>query len=348
VSEKMSVRKRIKSSLSGEIVREPVFAVYDWFVNNRTNVDWHLLFQQGLGQINHVPITEFIYPNLKIIRRIKRTSNNQIQKEVRWITEKGELYEKYLGEWCIEHLIKEPYDYLILCSAFSDVNIKPTLRHFKKSEEELGDNGLTIGVPTLNRTPFQRIQIDFAGQERFLFDLAEKRPELLSLLEVLNDLIYREFEIISNLPVSYLKLWENLSIELIGPYIYRQYLLPVYKKISDILLRSGQNLSVHYDGKLRIIADDIKSLSFDIDSLTPPPEGDMEISLARNYWPEKFLWLHPSLTWYTLPEKQLVYRIKQMCNEADNRKYCLLISEEVPDNWAITIPLILKTLSNID
>jgi hypothetical protein len=52
-----TVRERLQRALAGEPVRQPVYAVYDWFVANRS-LDWPSLFAQGLGQIAHAPLLE--------------------------------------------------------------------------------------------------------------------------------------------------------------------------------------------------------------------------------------------------------------------------------------------------
>ena len=57
-----------------------------------------------------------------------------------------------------------------------------------------------------------------------------------------------------------------------------KYLVPLYQRILGVLDGSGKRLQVHYDGKLKVISNDIANLGFDgLDSLTPPPEGDLTI-----------------------------------------------------------------------
>jgi hypothetical protein len=104
---------------------------------------------------------------------------------------------------------------------------------------------------------------------------------------------------------------------------------------------------VHYDGKIRLIADDIARLHLDIDSLTPPPEGDLDPGEARAFWPDSFLWLHPSLTLFDLSQSELVSRIRTMAAAAGPRLYCFEISEGVPRNWREGIPAVLKTLASL-
>ena len=146
-------------------------------------------------------------------------------------------------------------------------------------------------------------------------------------------------------PARYLKLWENMSIEMIGPRWFRQHLAPVYRQILEVLGSAGKRLLVHYDGMLRLIADDIAALDFDgLDSFTPPPQGDMSTAEARACWPEKFLWLHPPLDWYREDRATLVERVRQMARDAGPRRYCLMISEEVPPACEENVAAVLQAL----
>ena len=339
-----SIRWRLEQAVAGEPIQRPVFAVYDWFVRNRP-IDWSSLFARGLGQINHADLIEYQRPHLEIVETT-RLVDGQERRDVRWITDIGELHEWYLGEWRQEYLIKDARDYRIMARAWADTSLRASDDLFNLSEQQLGDAGITIAQ--MGRTPFQHIQIDYVGLERFSYDIADQSPELLELLELLNDIKLQEFRAIVGSAARHIKLWENLSIETMGPLLYRRYLVPFYRRIFEILDGTGKALQVHYDGKLALIADQIKELPFaGLDSLTPPPEGDLTTAEARRWWPDKFFWLHPSLTWYSLPPQRLIDRILRMIEDAGPYHYCLLISEEVPPNWQTTLPLILDTLNQI-
>jgi hypothetical protein len=65
---------------------------------------------------------------------------------------------------------------------------------------------------------------------------------------------------------------------------------------------------------------------------------------ARALWPDKFLWLHPSLTWYSLPQTELAQRVAAMAAEGGATRACLMISEDVPPDWAATVPVVLDAL----
>jgi len=171
---------------------------------------------------------------------------------------------------------------------------------------------------------------------------------LMALIDLMNALKLQELACALQTEATQIKLWENLSIDAMGPALYRRHLVPFYRKILGKCAGSGRKIQVHYDGKLKIIAEDIRALSFDgIDSLTQAPEGDMTIAQARALWPDKFLWMHPNLEWYGEPEEALARKIRQMAADAGPSRYCMMISEEVPENWERSVPVVLETLQHL-
>jgi len=341
-----SVRARLQSALAGEPVQWPVYAAYDWFVQNRP-VDWQMLFGLGLGQIAHAELVRVRRPHLEIVEST-RVVEGAAHREVRWITDRGELTESFVGEWQQQYLVKCAHDYRILHRAFEDVRYTADSAPFLASEAAIGDGGITLGMlgwTPLRRTPLLQVQIDFAGPERFALDLADRVPPLMDLLDLLGHLTLEKFREAVKTPARYIKLWENLSIDMLGVRAFREQVVPMYGKVLEILEPAGKELLVHYDGKLRVIAGDIAELPLHIDSFTPPPEGDMTAREARAAWPQKFLWLHPPLGWYQEPRRVLVERLRQMARDAGPSRYCLMISEEVPPDWQQTITAVLETLA---
>lgn len=340
-----SNRSRLEAALAGEDVNWPVYAVYDWFVQNRP-ADWPRFFDLGLGEINHATAVKHKRPNVEIVETVSEHESGATRCDTRWVTDIGELHEWRLGEWKQEYLIKTPADYRIMAHALAETTVEAAPEAYVDSERRVGNNGLTFAVPELRRTAFQKIQIDYAGLERFSLDIAVAEPALMNLIELMNDLTFREFAWLAAMePVRHIKLWENLTIETMGPDLYRQHLVPVYRRLLDITQAGGQKLAVHYDGKLRVIADDIRNLALDgIDSFTQPPEGDMCVAEARATWPEKMLWLHPCLGWYAQSADMLASRLRTMVRAAAGKRFCLMISEEVPPNADETIPHVLAVL----
>ena len=345
----MNIRECVNNALMGKSVSQPAYLVYDWFVENR-DIDWQSLFDQGLGRLNHATIVEAERPNVEIVET-KSQQDGQVRTDIKWITDKGQLHEWYLDEWRQEYLIKSPEDYTIMARALSGTKFIATDKAFDESEKQLGDKGITVGqIGPLGRgrTPFQVVQIDFAGLEKFSMDIALEVPQLLELLEVMNDLMIDAIKCTLKSKATQIKLWENLSIETMGPNLYRKHLVPIYKRIFEAIEGAGKKIQVHYDGKLNVISEDIAQIPFDgIDSLTPAPEGDMIISEARQKWPDKFFWLHPSLSWFHLPEDELRNNIRKIAGDAGPTRYCMMMSEDVPPDWEKTVPIVLDTLKSL-
>ena len=344
----MGIRDRLAAALRGEVVTHPVYVVYDAFLPNPA-VDWDLLFAKGLGRVNHASVTETRHPNCEIVER-KSIEGDLERRDVTIRTAGGELHEYYLGAsdkgvlpWRMEHFIKKPSDYRLMAKAFEGSTYTATDRAFDASEAALGDRGMTIAH--VERTPFQKVQIDYAGIEAFSCHLADGELALFELLELLNRLKLDEFACVARSKARFVKLWENIGIDAVGPLAFRKHIVPVYEGINAILRGTGKRLLVHYDGKVRQVADDIARLGFDLDSLTPAPEGDMDPAEARRLWPECFFWLHPSLTWFMLPTEELVARVRGMASAVGPRRYCFELSEGIPANWRETIPAVLAELA---
>ena len=329
----------------------PLYLVYDAFTRN-PHVDWERLHSLGLGVINHVPLVEIDYPNLELIEQTS-VVDGLSRRDVTWRTDRGELHEHYLGDadkgllpWRNEYLVKKPDDYLTVLSALEGAVVRGSDLRFEQSETELAGKGLTIG--DMDRTPLQKIQIDYVGLERFCFDFAEQVPQLRDLYELMRDIQLRQFRATVGSRATDLKLWENMSIEVLGPHAFRDFLAPAYRDVLAIVNDAGKRLHLHYDGRLKLIERDLQQLPFHgIDSLTPPPEGDLTFEEARQAWPDLFLWLHPTLEWFTQPLSTLRQRIEDSVRAVGPYRFCFQISEDVPPQWHVTVPAVLETLQQL-
>ena len=341
-----TVRARLESALAGEPVDRPAYLVYDWFVRNRP-LDWETLFDRGLGQLAHVELVRVERPNLSITEESTEIGG-RTHKAVRWITDRGELEETFVDGWQQTFLVKRSEDYTVLRRAFEDTVYTADSAPFHESEAALGDRGFTVGSlgwTPIRRTPLLQVMVDFAGPERFAVDYLDRVPSLTALLDLLRTLTLDKLRQAVGTDVKYIKLWENLAIEMLGVRAYREYMVPLYREMLEIASAAGKRLLVHYDGKLGVIADDIAGLDFDLDSLTPPPEGDMTIAEARAAWGDKFFWMHPPLGWFHDDRARLASRIREMLDGAGRRHCCLMISEDVPHDAMETVPFLLDTFA---
>jgi hypothetical protein len=197
----------------------------------------------------------------------------------------------------------------------------------------------------LHRTPLMKINIDWAGTEQFCMDVAAEVPELFDLYEALRRQFIAEQRLLAAAPGRYAEWLENLTIGMIGTRRYRELLMPVYREAAAILEAGGKRILVHYDGQLRVIADQIADAPFHVvESLTQPPEGDMTCAQCRAAWPDKVLWVNVSAGLYQQPPQVLRNAIFDILDQTGRRAIAFEISEALPSNWQETVPVILDAL----
>jgi hypothetical protein len=255
------------------------------------------------------------------------------------------------GGWHEEEWVKEPRDYKVAQWIVEHTELRPRYERFAECEAVVGEQGVTVLTGSgnwLHRTPLMKINIDWAGTEQFCLDVALEVPELFALYEALRKQFLEEQRLIAAGPGRYVKWLENLTISMIGPERYRDYLVPVYREAFPVLAAAGKRVMVHYDGALRVIAGQIAAAPFQmIESLTEPPEGDLLYDECRRVWTEKVFWANLNIGLYDRPADELAQAVRDRVQRAGRRGLAFEISEDLPRNWKAAIPVILSTLETL-
>jgi hypothetical protein len=331
----------------------PRYGVYDAFVLNDT-VDWRSHFANGLFLIDHLDIVAVNNKNLLIHEEISMEQGLE-RRDVHWETSSGVLHEYYLKDpgssllpWRMEYFIKDDSDYVLMCEALSGstFSLKTPGHLFMDPAVLRLDDQAVLPIISMERTPFQKVQLDFTGLEKFAIDLAFENSGLFELVEIMNQQLLDKFELVKHQPVRDIKLWENLSIEVLGPANFRKHLVPVYDKLAAILAGTGKQLHLHLDGKLRLIKDDIARLKLGgIDSLCSGADADVSVSEAVQAWPDSFLWINLFPGWFTEDPAGLLVNVQEIMADAWGSQYCFIISEDVPPYANVNIQAVLELLA---
>jgi hypothetical protein len=208
-----------------------------------------------------------------------------------------------------------------------------------------------IAVPRIGRTPLQTMLVDYAGLANFSLHLVEYPEEMQALYEALLVNFRRLVEIVAAGPGRYINVLENFTAETLGPRRFKQYLLPVYAETFGMLHQAGKVVGCHYDGKIRQVKELVAGSPVDlIESLTPPPEGDMTLAEARAAWPDKLFWSNINLGCYELPAEALRQEIicRVQGGAPDGRGLAFEVSEDTPARWRESMPVILAALNEIE
>jgi|GEM_PF-259419 len=320
-------------------------SLHDFLEDNPKADHWRYLFDQGLGICQHC------YPIKHIEHGVKDTEEEKVEgsrhyRIYRKETPVGTLQRVTVNDWHYEDWIKEPKDYKIRQWIVEHTELVPKYEEFEQAEEMVGDYGIT--VVTGSRTPAMSINIDWAGTQRFCLDVAMEVQELFDLYEAQKKLFLEEVRLIADGPWRFVKWFENLTIRMLGPRRYASLLVPVYEEALPLLEAAGKRVMVHYDGALSIIADQIAEAPFHIiESLTEPPEGDMMYDECRAAWPEKVFWAHINVGLYYRPEAELREAVIVKRERAGKKALAFEISEDLPENWWESVPVVLQALQEL-
>ncbi len=350
---KVDTKERLNIALEGGTPDYTPLSFYSWMVADPQLKDFDKLmsddlcklYDRGLGICHHCQITRKIEHDVEEKLEIKKQDGN-IFEIYRKKTPVGEIQQVKSRGWVVEHWLKTPADYKVMTWIAKNTELVPSYEEYHRVDELIGNRGIVI--IWASRTPAMTINVDLAGTERFCMDLANQTPELFELYDALNKLFIRENDVIAKGPGRFVKWFENLTIEVLGPQRYSQLLMPVYQQCVPVLEKNNKKVMVHYDGALRCIAEQISSAPFHIiESLTEPKEGDMMYDECRRLWPNKAFWANINVDLYYMPEKELKDAVAAKRNRAGKKALAFEISEDLPANWKKSVPMVLDTLEEL-
>lgn len=110
--------------------------------------------------------------------------------------------------------------------------------------------------------------IDIRGYENVLFDMADREPRLLRLIEMLERFnlgLVRNY--IERAGAQWMGFAEDLGMQqgpMLSPQDFRTYILPSYQRIMQAARDGGCIVHVHSDGDLRTLLDDLLTCPIDV------------------------------------------------------------------------------------
>ncbi len=349
----MNTREDIIAALNGGTPDVTPLTFYSWMVtmDKKENEallfadQWKRLYDMGLGICHHVCVIKEVQHGVKDSAKTTKVGSDVIETQIKE-TPVGTIQQSSINGWHHEYWIKTPADYKVMTWIMENTELVPCFDEFHRGEELVGGNGLAVILAS--RTPAMSVNVDWAGTEQFCMDLALEVPELMGLYEARKKLFIKETELIAKGPGRFVKWLENLTISMLGPQKYSQLLVPMYEKCVPIYEAADKRVMVHYDGALNVIKDQIAKAPFHmIESLTEAPEGDMAYDLCRENWPDKVFWANINVDLYSQPEGELAQAVIDKRNRAGKKGFAFEISEDMPANYAESIPIVLKTLKEM-
>ncbi len=346
----MLIRARLEAFWSGERPDRIPFTTYE----SKLPLDWNdpvirQMLNDGLGVLRFIPTWAVRYDgDVHLIEQNGWDGKQKVRRQV-WRTPLGEVSATWTDDWQQKYFLETAQDYRIMTYVVKHTHYAADYAAFHTQEIILPP--YMVPVPRIGRTPLQTILVDYAGLENFSLHLVEYPAEMQALYEALLVNFRKLVEIVAAGPGRYINVIENFTAETLGPRRYQKYLLPVYEETFGMLHQAGKVVGCHYDGKIASVKHLVASSPVDlIESLTPPPEGDMTLAEARAVWPEKLFWSNINLGCYELPPDELQQEILRRVQEGapDGRRLAFEVSEDKPARWRESMPVILAALNGFE
>lgn len=341
----MTIRERLDAFWSWERPDRIPYTIYygEWRQAGQP-ADWQPMFDAGLGVTRHCGVHAARCPGLETVTDEYELDGHNYRRITRK-TPVGSIYAEWKEGWNHRFWLHSPDDYRVATWIAQHTELTPNYEPYLQLERE----GPEWEVPLVafGRTPLQTILVDYVGLELFAVQCFDYEAELREFYEALLVNCRRLAEIVADGPGRFVSVLENFTAETMGPKRYASWLKPVYEELFPGIQASGKLLGTHYDGLLKSCAAEVATAPMDLlESLTPPPEGDLTLAEAREWFPDKLIWSNLNVALYQLPPAELRQTVHDRVAEAapDGRGLAFEVSEHWPRNWQESMPVVLDAL----
>ena len=193
--------------------------------------------------------------------------------------------------WVTKFPFKSAADYDVLEYIYKNTRFTLNNDEFLRTEKIIGNEGLIFAL--MGKSPFQILLYELMGAENCYLEHFSNNARFNRLYEVLYEKQKEKYLIASESSAEVFWAPENITSILTPPDFFKQYYLPFYNEMADILHKKGKLYAVHMDGTLASLAEIIKDTRIDIiEAFTPPPMGDITAAEARKIWGDKVIWIN--------------------------------------------------------
>ena len=264
-------------------------------------------------------------------------------------TPKGSLYEERAFETAYDsssirkHYIEEPEDYEIFWAYLDDCVILEDYARYHRDAAELGDDGFPLVA--VERSPYQQLWVQWVGLDTLGYHFADCPDRVEETVQRLIRRARQTFELAARSSVPFIDFPDNITAPAIGPRRFRQYCVPRYDELADML--DERLVFVHMDGDLRPLWEAIADSKVGgLDSFAPAPDNDTTVADAVALWPKKRLWVNFPSSVHLRPADAVRAQAEEILTAAGyTGRLQVQISENVPYSvWRTSLPAIAEAI----
>jgi hypothetical protein len=347
----LTMRERILAVVRGEPLDRVPFVVYSGLLPQ--DEIRALLGPENVGFMRWCPVARAQHPNCRFETENYTDESGQRWRRTTLHTPAGSIYQEHAYLSSLEgvaalrrHYVQTREDYEVLWAYLEDCTMVENVAQYEEIQAELGESGLPL--TNVERTPWQQLWIIWAGLENLSFHLADWPDHVAHTVELLSARADQVYEIARCSPAPFIDVPDNLTAPAVGRTRFREYCVPYYERLSEILSDRGGAVFVHMDGALRMLRDDIARADFcGLDSFTPMPDGDMSVAEAVEWWPEKRLWVNFPSSVHLRNRDAIRAEADSILTAAGHTgRLQLQISEDVPPGvWQKSLPVLVEAIA---
>ena len=345
----MTPRERVLSILRGQQPdRVPWFGDLDYwataligrdekpedFKTSQAYIDWH----RDLGVGFYL---QGYFPFKTIIENCGIKNWNEGNKRYREIeTPKGTLrecwtwIEESFTEGPTEHLIKSINDLPAYQYVHDNTRYEPDYAFAETRLKQIGDMGVFLAY--LPKSPLMQMAALDAGIVAIMDIFMKDQGALTETIETIKKSHDKAAQISLESPAEVLMMPENLSSEVVGPFLFEDYMRPYQQQWAAKIKEAGKFSTIHMDGTLKGLLREECSVGLTfIEAMTPAPAGDLAVEDWFEFTQDK-----ETIFWGGVPgiyftplisdEEFDEFVISVLSTMRSNPRYVLGVADQVP------------------
>ncbi len=243
-----------------------------------------------------------------------------------------------------EHPVKTREDFRVLTYLVENMRIRPDYQTVQTALDELGEDGLLVPLTAVfGKTPFQALVEHWVGTEELVYALTDTPEAVEETLAVMSARALEAVRIAVESPAEVFISWEDSSTQNVSPKLFARYIAPDLNRWGSEFHAAGKYFMHHACGHLRGLMAHIAAEEIDmLESISPPPTGNVEIWNARAMLPahvgiiggiEPVRFLAMNLDELTVYVEDLLDRVQHGPNRL--RHYILANSDSCPPGVSV-------------
>ncbi len=187
----------------------------------------------------------------------------------------GKTRTKFLKE----HRIKKKEDIRVVKYILEATRYVPEYQPFLEMEQDVGDDGIILTY--FGCVPFIEFAKVDAGWVNGLYLWMDHRDEVDDLLRIYEDKYAEGYTVAAESPVPVISTTDNMDEIMMNPEMFKQYALPFYQRISEILHKQGKIFEAHWCGRTQNLLSLAPGSGLDVvEAIVTKPMADLTVTEA--------------------------------------------------------------------